>query len=84
MGLKDREPIFQATDALGLGETALGLSFPCERCTTAQAGGLANPASTYQEPAVSLDVPALFLRVLTLTEGRLLALPLAGRYNRAG
>lgn len=77
-GLIDGEPVVQATDALGLGETALRLSITSERCTTAQGSDLAVPSSTYQEPAVSPEVPALFPRVLTVTEERLLALPLAG------
>lgn len=75
LGLIDGKPIVQAANALGFGETAFGFSV-----TTAQAGGL--PASTYQEPAVSPDVPAL-LSCFTVTEERLLALRLTGREDRA-
>lgn len=80
--LIDGEPVVQAADALRLDETALEVSVACERLTTAEGSGLAFPASTYQEPAVSPDVPNLFPRVLTVAEERLLALPLTGSENR--
>ena len=80
--LVDGEPVVQATDALGLGESALGVKVGGgQRTTAAQAGGLAAPGGVAQEAPVRPHVARLPLGALRVAEHRRLAPRLAATQN---